>query len=321
MIKNYGLINDRSPHIIADLFEIIAFFENKEVSRGDIETYLQRDGGKGLEDAVEDDAGGGSATSAELNEQFQRLSEEVFSHLIYRQAAFGEWYPFAADRDVLTLAPVLSDKMKIYVSLLAYSRLKMFSNRNRSLFAANFEKLSVEAVKGLFAGWDVLHFGKGGGDRGLFGSKLKEAIRELAKRMKDTTDETHISALSEQDTGDAGIDIVAMHDFGDTAPGITAFFGQCAAQQLAWPEKRFESHPISLRKYMHAFHPPGTLLIIPVLYRNPDGNWVDTESYPTVLLDRLRIVQLLESRNSLDAISAALATVPAGLIPEGAAAA
>lgn len=312
MIVSYGVINDRSPHLIADLFEIVAIFENREVSRGDIETYLANEAGKGLVEELEGEAGHGAST-AEVNEKFQRLSEEVFLHLQYRQVAFGDWYPFTAEADVLTPNLPLSDKTKLYVSLLVYSRLKMVSNSNRSIFAAKFEALSVEAVKGLFPNWDVYRFGKGGADRAVFGNKLSAAIRVLATKLKDTVDETYIAEIDARDTGDAGIDIVAVNELADIARGVPAFFGQCAAQQLTWPEKKFEASAKSIGQYIHFFHDPGTMLIIPVFYRNPDGKWVKSDGWNSILIDRLRLIKLLDTLPGTDPLAAAVATIPAAL--------
>lgn len=47
-MPDYGVINDRSPHIVADLCEIIALFENTPISRGDIESFVTAKGGEGL---------------------------------------------------------------------------------------------------------------------------------------------------------------------------------------------------------------------------------------------------------------------------------
>jgi hypothetical protein len=191
----------------------------------------------------------------------------------------------------------------------------MFSCQNRSLFAAKFEVMCVEAVKGLSPSWSVLHFGKGGADRAPFGKKTKVALRALTKKLKDEPIERSIANLSEKDTGDAGIDIVVVQDFLDYAPGIPVYLGQCAAHQDGWPEKRFEAHSISISQYIRFFHPPDSLLLIPLAYRNPDGDWVEEGSYGTVLLDRLRIVQLIDAQKSEEAISRVVATIPAGLIP------
>ena len=81
MIEDYGLINNRAPHLVADLCEIICYFENREVSRGDTEAFLSEKGGDGLlADLKLGDLG-----SAEANDKFQALSEEVFRHLTYRR--------------------------------------------------------------------------------------------------------------------------------------------------------------------------------------------------------------------------------------------
>lgn len=318
MIKSYGIVNDRSPHIIADLFEIMAFFERREVSRGDIETYLMNEAGRGFKEEVEEEVDA-AASSAEKNEKFQLVSEESFLHFQYRKKAFGKWYPFEAEADVLTPVKKISDRMKVYISLLVYSRLKMLSASDRTKFAAHFEKLCVESLKGLFPGWSVIHFGKGGADRAALGNRLSDAIRGLAKNLKDSADEHYIGKITPHDTGDAGIDIVALYDFADPAPGVTAFFAQCAAQQTAWPEKRFEANSVSLRQYVNFFHSPGAMLLIPVFYRNTDGNWVTEDGYGSVLIDRLRLVNMIESQKPA-ALAAALATVPDGLIPAEAAA-
>lgn len=314
MIKSYGVINDRSPHIIADLFEIMAVFERREISRSDIETYLINSGGAGLKAEVEQDDGA-DGSSSETNERYQRLSEEVFRHFSYRQSAFGNWYPFTVNADLLTPKARSTDRTTIYSSLLAYSRLAMFAKSHQVRFAANFERLSIEAVRGLFVGWNVIHFGKGGGDRNKYGSKFKVAIRALAKSMKDEVIERYVREIPENDTADGGIDVVALNDLADDAAGIPVYFGQCAAQQKGWPEKKFESHSLNLEKYISFFHKPGALLIIPLMYRNPNGAWISGESHQTILLDRLRITRLLEARGSAGAIEAALATVHPELMP------
>jgi hypothetical protein len=209
MISSYGVINDTSPHIIADLFEIMALFERRPVSRSDVETYLINEAGKAVADELDDDAGAG-ASSAEKNEKYQKLSEDVFVHLSYRKAVVGDWYPFVVNHDVLEPKPDLTtERIGIYASLLVYSRLKMVSKSRQVTWAGNFEQLSVEAVRGMFPDWEVIHFGKGGADRATYGQKLKLALPKLAKHMKDLPVQAYIDEISENDVADSGIDIVA----------------------------------------------------------------------------------------------------------------
>lgn len=289
MLENYGVINDRAPHIVADLCEIIAFFEARDVSRGDIETFISEKGGNGLLRGLDLQ----SLSGAEANEKFQAFTEEAFRHLIYRRRVFADWYPFTVENDVISPKDI-TDRHLVYAALLGYSRLKMFANADRINYAAEFETLCYQAANGLFPEWNVYHFGVGGADRAAFGNKLNEALRALAVKLRDSVAEARIAELSEQNTGDGGVDIVVMKEWSDPAESLPVYFGQCAAQQENWPEKRFEAHPVTLSKYFNFFHEPGALIFIPVCYRNPDGNWVDSAGHPAIVVDRLRIIEMLD---------------------------
>jgi hypothetical protein len=308
-MSNYGIINDRSPHIIADLCEIICFCELISVSRGDIESFIQSRGGAGLmQELIADN-------DTETNERIQRLTEDAFQHLLYRAKAFGNWYPFTVNHDVLDVKEPATDRHKIYAILLIDSRLKMLPGADRIRCAAEFEVLCYRALPALLPNWKTYHFGKGGLDRDAFGQKLNQALPALAGILKDDVLLHHVAELSDHNTGDAGIDLVALYEWKDGARGVPAYLGQCAAQQKGWPEKKYESSPHSLERYMSFFHKPGTILFIPVCYHGPDGKWVDTEAFQTILVDRLRLIELLEQRLSdgrlnLTELLADIAVVP-----------
>jgi hypothetical protein len=170
----------------------------------------------------------------------------------------------------------------------------MFERARRILFAGEFEALCREAIAGLFPSWTIYHFGVGGSDRALFGNKLKDALRVLGGKIRDDVLERRVARLSDQNVGDGGIDLIALRDWKDPAEALPVYFGQCAAQQSSWPEKRFESHPITHERYFNFFHKPGSLLFIPVCYRGTDGQWLGDDAHQNILLDRLRIVELLE---------------------------
>lgn len=296
MIENYGIINDRAPHLVADLCEIIAFFESREVSRGDIEGFLNEKGGAGLLQDLDID----DTSSAEANEKFQALSEEVMRHLSYRKTAFGEWYPFGVEADILIPTDDATTKHLCYAALLGFSRLRMFNQGRITAFASEFEKFCLEAAEAFASGWNVIHFGAGGRDRHQFGNRLKDALRELANVLREMPVEAHIEELSNMNVGDAGIDIVLYKDWNDNARSTPAFFAQCASQQDAWPAKRFEASALNLSRYFNFFHYPGTILFIPVCYRNVDGSWINSSGHATLLIDRLRLIQLLEKRIAAD---------------------
>jgi hypothetical protein len=284
------MINDRSPHIIADLCEIICFFEAITVSRGDIESFIQSKGGAGLMQELTAD------NDTETNERIQRLTEDAFQHLVYRSRAFADWYPFVVNHDVLELKDAVGDKHKIYAIFLIDSRLKMLPLADRIRCAAEFEVLCYRALPALLPNWKTYHFGKGGLDRGKFGQKIKEALPALADLLRDDVLMNNVAELKERDTGDAGIDLVSVYEWRDGARGVPAYLGQCAAQQENWPEKKYEAHGLELDRFIHLFHKPGTILFIPLCYHGPDGKWVDTVAFQTILVDRLRLVELIEIR-------------------------
>lgn len=289
-MPDYGVINDRSPHIVADLCEIIALFENTPVSRGDIESFITTKGGEGLFQELN------AANDAETNERIQALTEDAFQHLRYRQTAFGRWYPFSVEHDVIELKADYDDYHRVYVAFLSQSRLKMFERPYRARAAAEFEALCREALPGLFPAWNIYHFGAGGLHRPQFGNKLKDALRVLADKTKDKLILDHVNELSEQNVGDAGIDLVALYEWNDAAAAVPSVFCQCAAQQEGWPEKRFEANPLSLERFFSFFHKPATILFIPICYRVPTGGWIGSDAHQSILIDRLRLTELLDRR-------------------------
>lgn len=295
-MPDFGLLVDRSPHIIADLCEIICFYENQNVSRSDVEGLIETRGTDSLLKQIE----AAAESSAEVNDRIQQLTEDTFSHLMFRQAAFSEWYPFKVNHDVIEQNMTLSDRHKIYITLLAMSRLAMFPATQRIQLAADFEKVCCLAMRGLLPSWKVYHFGKGGGDRPDFGNKLSDALITLAKKLRDPTIPSRIEELSPHDSGDAGIDIVAMYEWEDSACAVPAYFAQCAAQQNNWPNKRFEASAKNIDRYISFSADPAAMLFIPLCFRSPDGNWVDSSGHSSLLIDRLRMTELLDSHFRLD---------------------
>lgn len=285
-MPDYGVVNDRSPHIIADLCELVCYLEDISVSRGDIESFIQQRGGEGLLQELE------ANNDSETNDRIQRLTEDAFQNLLFRSTAFGDWYPFLVDHDVIELKEQFREEHKVYAALLADSRLKMFPRAVRTRLASEFEVICAFALPALLPSFTIYHFGVGGSQRELFGNKLKDALPALADKMRDYVIQPHIDELSDQNCGDAGIDLVALYEWQDAAQAVPAYFCQCAAQQEGWPEKRFESHSIAHERYFSFFHKPGSILFIPVCYRQTNGAWIDAAGHQTLLIDRLRLVEL-----------------------------
>jgi hypothetical protein len=93
-------------------------------------------------------------------------------------------------------------------------------------------------------------------------------------------------------SGDAGVDLVAVRRFSDSAKGLICYVAQCAAQREGWPKKTYEAR--KLLAFIHSAHEPFNLVFIPVLFRKASGVWFNTASaHACVLIDRLRIMKSL----------------------------
>ena len=104
-------------------------------------------------------------------------------------------------------------------------------------------------------------------------------------------------------SGDAGLDLIAIVNFADGAATNYAVFGQCGAQETAWPKKTLEAHPIRFRSYFQTLMEHPAIMFIPVCYRTASGEWYDNQAASGVLLlDRSRILHLLQSQDKWDEI-------------------
>ena len=106
-----------------------------------------------------------------------------------------------------------------------------------------------------------------------------------------------VEEVSDQNVGDAGIDIIIHRKWEDPARGIPCYFGQCTAQQETWPSKKFEASALNLERYFSFFHKPGNILFIPLCYRGVDGKWLSSVGHQTILVDRKRLIELIEARS------------------------
>ena len=134
------------------------------------------------------------------------------------------------------------------------------------------------------------------------GSNYREALVNLGKMLAvDVNEEV---CKEESTSGDGGLDIVGIVDFCDEARGNLALFGQCAAREREWPAKTLEASPLRFRAFFSFLSDPTNIVFIPLCFRKADGTWPSSsKSSGCVLLDRFRIMSLLEKRNSFQLLS------------------
>lgn len=247
---------------------------------------------------------------AELHDKWDERVDTWFQHLDYRQGSFGDAYPFefssSSSGNVLRLRDPLTPDQELYLTLL-YSANLWSVLPWKKMFTDSFEVISLWALKQHLPNTaSVRLFGSNSltdAEMAEAGVKVDHYVETtLWSRMKalaETLREEVIAKESEyppSNTGDGGLDIVAVFLPGDKEPGMFIVFGQCACT-VEWETKQFSSHWVNWRDKIRFLALPLNAVFIPHCFRNTDGQWHARKSISgTVMFDRLRIVQLLKGK-------------------------
>lgn len=300
-----GEINKRTPHLFADLAELLICVgyngrirlhksDLANICHSGVTSLDEVDEELRLRDSIDCDASFRDYKDTQI--------DDVWAHLEYRNRTLQHLYPFYVTDSELRLKPICDFKYGVYYLLLACSRLRSFPSNSgvRQRWAAAFAELCKYTMRGLMPSHaDVKVFDANSTDRrSYYGTDLREALKKLgsdlgALRVND--EECGRASPS----GDVGIDLVAIVNFDDGAATAYAVLGQCGAQQVEWPKKTLEAHPEKHRSFFQTLFSWPSVMFTPVSYRRVDGGWVSNGSASgVVLVDRSRILWLLEKENS-----------------------
>src|ERR1700733_13875209 len=164
MVFKVGRLEASSPHLLADLIELMAVlhFDCRAAYRpDDIVSVIE-----------------GQPDFAENEPRDLRASvQDAWSQLEYRAGKFELAYPFTVKAGALRLRATLSPAARIYRLMLVCSRLRSFSRPLRNAWAADFTRLSREVLAQLMPPWaDVRIFDANSSDRrNYFGTDLRLA--------------------------------------------------------------------------------------------------------------------------------------------------
>lgn len=292
-----GVIHTTSPHLLADLAEltlIVKYNGLDEISQSQL-LDIAREGPAAddeidevlQEDELLDDVD-------KKDRQFERI-EDCWTQLEYRASIFDEYYPFVVGPEILKLRRKLTPKHKLYIFLVICSRLRSFPKTFSRRAAQTFVDVSAVALQSL-AGprTNVKVFDANSSDRKqYYGTDLRKALKRLGEDLAAYV--THQEAIdSISSSGDAGLDLVAIRSFLDSAHGCHALFGQCAAREIEWPKKTLEASYLKLQAYFHLLHEPANLVFIPLCFRTSSGAWAESnKTSGCLLIDRVRLIKLV----------------------------
>lgn len=311
-----GEINPNTPHLFADFAELLVLVDQNGrgwIHKNDLldwrtfaSTSLDEVDDE-EEKAEEMERLGGDAKRREREElQLQ----DVWTHLEYRSiSAMRPYYPFEIEGEKLRLVHGFKDvRFRAYRLLLACSRLRSFPSKGgvRQRWAKWFTELSRLALGGLMPNHAAVRIFDANSEdrRNHYKTDFREALIKLAQDLGFNP--VKEACQKADPSGDGGLDLVGVVDFGDGAIGNFAVAGQCGAQEKEWPTKRLEATPINFRSYLNPLFDWPSVMFTPVCYRNSTGEWVDNQKSTGVLLmDRLRILLMLEKSASWDCLSRA----------------
>jgi hypothetical protein len=288
-----GEVPRTKPFQFADLAELtILVGLTSQVSKADLDGLIS----SGRIDSDPDGEIDSNTDSITVTSAQVRSAEDCFKQFGYRSGALDDDYPFQLNDSLLSARTNITNAGYVYLFCLICSRLKSFSGKiGFSQYCAKvFTELSSFALgSSLKNAAEIYIFDAGSADRAkFFHTDLRKALKKLAIKLNSLPDDDLIDQQSS--SGDGGLDLVAINTLGDTAKGIIAYFGQCAAQQDGWPKKTLETKRSAA--FFRMGHPASNLLYTPVLYRTASGRWVnDLYSQDCIVIDRLRMMRSLQT--------------------------
>ncbi|PAV96146.1 hypothetical protein CJD50_14120 [Hafnia paralvei] len=310
MTFDVGVMHPNSPHLFADLAElltVINYTGRNSLHKNDLDS-VRKLGATSIEEIDdEENINEEIDADAEKNDRFEEQLEDVWTQLEYRESSLGNRYPFIISGDEIIFKENLNEQQRIYVFLLCCSRLRSFKSIRGAAqrWAKSFARVCKIAMLSLLPRHGVVRIFDVNSDdrRDYYGTNLRNALSILGKDLGVCSLNTKEIAKAPT-SGDAGFDLIATVEFPDGQTSNYGILGQCGAQEKGWPSKTLEANVLNLTTYFQiAFQHPSTMFT-PVFYREANGEWVNTRATAGVLLlDRLRIMYLLEKANQWEAIS------------------
>ena len=304
-----GEIAPNTPHLFADLAELLVLVDPNgrgwihkndlldwrnfaDISIEEIDQEIE------VLDAIDSDAFRNNIKESQL--------DDLWTQLEFRAGAMRQYYPFTVQGDKLHICETLDIRHRAYRLLLACSRLRSFDNAGgiRQRWAKSFAKLSRLALQGLTPSHSNIRIFDANSDdrREYYSTDFRKALLKLAQDLSFKPNEEECRGAGS--SGDGGIDLVGLVDFGDGAIGNFAIVGQCGAQEKEWPSKRLEASPVNFRHYMQVLFDWPSIMFTPVCYRSATGEWADNRSTNGVLLaDRFRMLIMLDKANAWNTLA------------------
>lgn len=226
----------------------------------------------------------------------EKFVHNIFENIKYRVTAYTTFYPFHIEKKSILINTNQTLANKFYIYLLMCSSLNFFKGQKPTL-TSDFEKISHFALNGLInSNFENHTFGKSQNSISIFTGNIYTKLKILAEEKLNERCLIHESTFPATSSGDGGIDLVAWYDFPDKLKSKLILFGQCKCSP-DWDKYVYSTSFSKLSNYFTMCNPNINLTLIPFCYKKPDATWHDdTKIAHTLLIDRFRILHLLENK-------------------------
>jgi hypothetical protein len=241
-----------------------------------------------------------SLTRVAIRQRFQQGQQPddaeiglLFAEVARRHALIPDLYPFEVDPDQVAVAKRNDLDSTLYRFLLLISLAtgplrwgKRFKEINSLLDFVAREALCVY----LGPGSRAVRFSEPPSDGRP--TKFVEAVSWVA----DLLDLPELEGQRNPDKNDAGVDVIAWRPFRDLRPGFTVILAQVTCELMF--QDKCGRVPINLWKsWIHFGATPATALVVPFAIPLADSRWEDLRNADQIILERLRLCELLGQRD------------------------
>lgn len=281
-------ISKHKYHLYSDYIEMLALFTNSCVTKSDILDRLFDEGIELHED--EDNSSDLYSDKSEKDDKNENWITEIFDLIGYRVSLFAIDYPFETNRGGIELKNNLSDKNKIYLSLLISSNLNHFKILQPEL-TTEFETISHQSLKNYMPANAKV---KATGKNTEYSGYAKEKIKKIASEINIDTNDNELSDISDRNVQEEGLDLIAWIPFEDKIPNLITILAQCACGK-DWIKKQHETGRYEnffnfyKQQPIHAMYIPYAISNNQSFYQSKDIN------KGRMIFDRKRILEYLSN--------------------------
>lgn len=224
-----------------------------------------------------------------------------FEIIEYRCSMHKDYYPFdIEDGQCIILKDNLSKKHMHYIFLLLCSSICFFDRSSLQKITHVFEKYCQPIMKILMPKDAQTELFGTTRDCSLFSGNLRTRISQLANILgAQTTKSMDRDGKYERiHAGDAGLDIVSFFKL-DNASHIPLALGQCACSYDEWINKQSSINRDTWSARIDPLAPFWRYMYVPFFCHDASGRLENPTEINTCLIDRQRILNILELHNEL----------------------